>query len=136
MGYCLGVMGQVRFDYNKRLIISYVIQLSGGHCECKFSIFSSIFLSDMFIYFCKNLDANLIFEVTKKNWAFKLVCINLKASIVKRSSALCHLSRLLLHVYMKGYNLTNRMVQRLKVYSRQMHYTVLPPFVLKFQYKI
>ena len=30
--YCLGIMGTVISDYNKRLILLSVIQLSGGHC--------------------------------------------------------------------------------------------------------
>ena len=30
--YCSGKIGHVIFDYNKRLILLFVIQLSGGHC--------------------------------------------------------------------------------------------------------
>ena len=33
--YCLGILGPAKSDYNMRLILLSVIQLSGGHCISK-----------------------------------------------------------------------------------------------------
>ncbi len=33
--YCLGIDEPAISDYNKRMILLYVIQLSGGHCSIK-----------------------------------------------------------------------------------------------------
>ena len=41
--YCWGIMEKAISDYNMRLILKYVIQLSGGHCALKRSVYDSVY---------------------------------------------------------------------------------------------